>query len=304
MSYRVRGPRFDLPEDVLVEDRSGPHLLEVKRPNRLLVPASKSLIAPPDTPAIEDIDLDHFLCYPVKKIRTPHGDDDDDDDNDDNDDDDDDGKDRIQISVVDQFNQPKVFDAKGPTRLCNSVNKENEGIKNPDSQLLCYQVKPARGEPRHRRIRNVFVHDQFGLKKVDTMRERELCLPVQGDPPAATPTPTPTPTSTDTPTPTATSTATATPTATVTPTATPTPVTGMVFRTSTTHRPNLRNALPSCDPAASDGLACADMICNARASDVGLSGTFAAWLSTSGVDARDRVGMGGWRSTCLAVCRT
>ena len=123
ISYRIRGPRFDLPENVSVEDRFGQHLLKLKRANRLLVPASKNLSAPPDAPVIADIDLDHFLCYPVRKPHGPHGDDDDDDDDndDDNDDDDDDSGDPIQISVVDQFNQPKLFDVKRPTRLCNRV---------------------------------------------------------------------------------------------------------------------------------------------------------------------------------------
>ena len=200
----------------------------------------------------------------MKESNPPQGDDDDDDDDFD---DDDLG---IQASVVDQFDQPKVFDVKKPTRLCNPVDKEGEGIKNPDNQLLCYQVKPARGEPRHRRIKNIFVHDQFGPKQVDTRKERELCVPVQGDLP------------------------------------TPTPVAGVVFVTSTTHKGDLRKELPSCDSGASDGLACADAICAARAASAGLIGTFAAWLSTSTVDAIDRIGSGtgGWHSTCGDVVAT
>ena len=172
ISYRVKGPKFEKLEDVPVEDQFGQLLLDVKRPDRLLVPASKNLSSLPDPPIIGAINLDHFLCYPVKESKRPQGDDDDDDD-------DDDGGSHlpVQAFVVDQFNQPKVFDVRRPTRLCNSVNKEGEGIKNPNSQLLCYQVKPARGEPRHQRIKNIFVHDQFGPKQMDTKKERELCVP-------------------------------------------------------------------------------------------------------------------------------
>ena len=170
ISYRVKGPQFEKFENVPVEDQFGQLLLDVKRPDRLLVPASKNPSAPPDAPIIADINLDHFLCYPVKESKRPQGDDDDDDDG---------GSHLpVQAFVVDQFNQPKVFDVRRPTRLCNPVDKDDEGIKNPNNQLLCYQVKPARGEPKHIRIKNIFVHDQFGPNKVDTKKERELCVPL------------------------------------------------------------------------------------------------------------------------------
>ena len=73
---------------------------------------------------------------------------------------------------------------------------------------------------------------------------------------------------------------------------------GIVFHTSSTHDGNLSDELPSCDPTANDGLACADAICNMRASEAGLTGTYAAWLSTSTVDAKDRVGNRPWVRTC------
>jgi uncharacterized repeat protein (TIGR02543 family) len=56
-----------------------------------------------------------------------------------------------------------------------------------------------------------------------------------------------------------------------------------VFITSTQHNGNL------------GGLAGADAICNARADDAGLPGTYVAWLSTSTVHAKDRLGTArGW----------
>ena len=180
ISYRVKGPDFEELENVPFEDQFGELLLDVKRPDRLLVPASKNLSFPPDPPIIPDINLEHFPCYPVEESDPTQGDDDDDDD-------DDGGGDLgIQASVEDQFTQPKLFDVIRPTRLCNPVDKEGEGIKNPDNQLLCYQVKPARGEPRHRRIRNIFVHDQFGPKQVDAIKERELCVPSKKEVPPRT----------------------------------------------------------------------------------------------------------------------
>ncbi len=52
---------------------------------------------------------------------------------------------------------------------------------------------------------------------------------------------------------------------------------GCAFLTSTTHQGDF------------GGLSGGDAICNARASEAGLSGTFVAWLSTSTVDAKDRI---------------
>jgi len=50
-----------------------------------------------------------------------------------------------------------------------------------------------------------------------------------------------------------------------------------VFATSTSY------------PADFGGLAGADAICNQHAGDAGLPGTYVAWLSTTTVDARDRL---------------
>jgi hypothetical protein len=94
----------------------------------------------------------------------------------------------------------------------------------------------------------------------------------------ATPTVTATATKTATPTATATATSTATPTATETPTATATPVFNKVFVTSSTFNGDL------------GGQSGADAECASLASGAGLSGTFKAWLSTSTLNAKDKLG--------------
>ncbi len=67
---------------------------------------------------------------------------------------------------------------------------------------------------------------------------------------------------------------------------TPTPHTNIIFVTSTLQNGNL------------GGLAGADAICNTRAVAAGLQGNFVAWLSTSTVDAIDRLGSApGWLRT-------
>ena len=40
-------------------------------------------------------------------------------------------------------------------------------VKNPTARLLCYQAKPAKGEPKHTSAKGVFV----------TVKEEEFCVP-------------------------------------------------------------------------------------------------------------------------------
>ena len=69
----------------------------------------------------------------------------------------------------------------------------------------------------------------------------------------------------------------------------------IVFATSTLQDGNL------------GGLAGADAICNTRASAAGLPGAYVAWLSSTTVDARDRLarpGAGCARTGCLSRTRS
>ena len=69
--------------------------------------------------------------------------------------------------------------------------------------------------------------------------------------------------------------------------------TSRVFVTSTTHTGDLKTeGAALCGGTCADGLAGGDAICNKRASDASLGGTWVAWLSTSSVDAKDRLPTG------------
>src|SRR5690348_11017356 len=62
--------------------------------------------------------------------------------------------------------------------------------------------------------------------------------------------------------------------------------------------PNRAFVTRSVLPGNFGGIDVADGLCNTEASDAGLGGTFVAWLSTSAVDARDRLdGSRGWVRT-------
>ena len=88
----------------------------------------------------------------------------------------------VQVSVTDQFTAPpKLFDVRKPKHFCNPVDKNGEGVKNADARLVCYQVKGAKGQPRHVR-RTVFVNNQFAPAPMTTIKESELCLPAVKNP--------------------------------------------------------------------------------------------------------------------------
>ena len=172
IAYTLRGPRFRRLRNVQVDNQFGEFRVDVKRSDqRLLVPASKDPDEPPE-PLNSTHNVNYFLCYDVDERR--RGDDDDDDD--------DDG---IRVSVADQFNlqdPPPMFDVKRPLRLCNPVDKNGEAIKEEENHLLCFQVKPARRRGTTQRVRGIYVNDQFGQKQVDTVKIRELCVPLTSPP--------------------------------------------------------------------------------------------------------------------------
>jgi hypothetical protein len=150
----------DVKHAVRVTNQFGEVLLDTLRPDRLLVPTAKSLAGPVDPPGPNNVD--HYKCYKVRKSRgAPKF------------------KPILGVAVSDQFiaQPPKLFDLKKPTRLCTPVDKNGEGIKNPNNHLLCYQAKPVKGQPRHQPVSPIFVNNQFGPEVVQTVKEEDLCVP-------------------------------------------------------------------------------------------------------------------------------
>jgi hypothetical protein len=85
----------------------------------------------------------------------------------------------IEVLVTDQLTpSQKRFNVKKPMHLCTPVDKNGEGIVNPDASLVCYQVKPTKGQPRHV-AQTVFIDNQFSAETVRTLKESELCVPSQ-----------------------------------------------------------------------------------------------------------------------------
>ncbi len=146
-------PRFVRRKDVQVKPDNPifkPLTVDLVRPDRLLVPASK--IAMPQDGAIPDplaAPIDHYKCYRVKGARE-----------------------RLSgVNLVTQFG-PISVSVKRPLHLCAPVEKNGEGIVDPVRHLMCYQVRAVPQAPLEVSTNNQFEQDTFPIFGI-----RELCVP-------------------------------------------------------------------------------------------------------------------------------
>jgi RHS repeat-associated protein len=162
-AYRVvpAGPRHVRRTDLLVASPLGQARLDTIKPDRLLVPAATSLSGPVAAPDPASHLVDHYACYKVRatagtpKFAPIRG-----------------------VAVADVLGGgPRVLDLTKITRLCLAADKNGEGIKQPAARLLCYQARPAPGQPRPLPVPGLHVGDQLGAARLDTGKKEELCLP-------------------------------------------------------------------------------------------------------------------------------
>jgi hypothetical protein len=140
-----------------VANEFGSVQLDTIRPDRLLVPAAKQLAADPPPPGANDVD--DYACYRV----TPSA-----------------GRRSFVpipgVGLSDQF-ETRTVDLVKPRRLCVPVALNGGTVKNPGRDLLCYQARLADGESPHEPRRGLHVNDVFGLERLDTVREDDVCVP-------------------------------------------------------------------------------------------------------------------------------
>ena len=144
--------------NIVVENQFGRLVVDTTKAELLLVPTAKSHDGP--TEPLERTNVDHYKCYKVKIDKdapiqfVP-----------------------LQVTLFDpNFGVEKLFDVKKPKMLCNPVDKNGEGIMDEETHLMCYDVKPAKGEPKHKKI-SVFTNNQFGPEQLDVKEEKQLCVP-------------------------------------------------------------------------------------------------------------------------------
>ena len=91
----------------------------------------------------------------------------------------------ISASVVDQFETVTATVVR-PKLFCNPVDKNGEGIPDPDTHLTCYRIRLPRSAPR-----SVMVEDQFTNQDLQAFhgtcrRAALLCVPTEKNPGAST----------------------------------------------------------------------------------------------------------------------
>ena len=138
-------------------DQFGTQLLDVVRPDVLMVPTSKDGVQqqPP---------LDHFQCYKVKRSK---------------------GGPKFAkrtVTVSDQFESLTLTLVK-PILLCAPASKNNEDPTAPShpDHLTCYKTQDGRFPQSTHTITN-----QFGLDEVTLIHRRELCVPSLKNPATTT----------------------------------------------------------------------------------------------------------------------
>jgi hypothetical protein len=82
------------------------------------------------------------------------------------------------VGLDDQFTSGlKTFDVKSVEHLCVPVDKNDEGIKRPKDNLLCYKIKAAKKQPKFEKVKKVYSLDQLESLVQDLSDESEACLP-------------------------------------------------------------------------------------------------------------------------------
>jgi hypothetical protein len=85
----------------------------------------------------------------------------------------------VQLSASDLV-QTRLYDVTKPMRLCVPADKNGEGVQNPLAAVLCYKAKKVAGQPAHDRVvGQIHLNNQFGTLRIDTGREKEICVPAR-----------------------------------------------------------------------------------------------------------------------------
>jgi hypothetical protein len=147
MCYKISAPPM-APIDVFVTNQFGEEQpLTVIKPETLCVPATKNMVP-------SSLGIDHFQCYRVRGK----------------------GFTSRTVTMNDQFENQTAAVLK-PYSLCNPTDKNNEGIRFPESHLTCYAVKQPRMLAQDVRVEDQFIAQ--GTKPfVNTCRKAALlCVP-------------------------------------------------------------------------------------------------------------------------------
>jgi hypothetical protein len=147
--YRLQGRKLPQAVELTVESALGTVSLRVRKANRLLVPAAKSLEGPPAPLAAPG---GRFRCYRAHLPRQAPV--------------------ARRVTVTDQFGQVTV-DVRRPERLCVPVG-DDDAPSDDAASLLCYAVRGPSV-----RVGQAHTRDALGAQVLTPRRLRELCVPAR-----------------------------------------------------------------------------------------------------------------------------
>jgi cysteine-rich repeat protein len=109
-------------------------------------------------------ELDHFKCYPAKTApKTPKFE-------------------SRDVTLVDQF-ETRLSTVVNPAKLCNPVDKNEEGVFDQTAHLACYATKDVKTNPKQPKFaaRNLQIENQFGSQQLTISAAKSLCVPSEKD---------------------------------------------------------------------------------------------------------------------------
>jgi hypothetical protein len=163
-SYEIKGSA-GVPvglEGLPSTDEIGPLSVDVKRAERLLVPAGLDPGTQPSPPVNGSHAVDHYKCYRSRITKGtpkyfPSG---------------------AHVHASNSFEE-RDFKVKPPRHVCAPVDVDGTPIKNPDGYMLCYSAKRGKFAARHSPLFGLLASTTIANEQLDTRREEEICLPAR-----------------------------------------------------------------------------------------------------------------------------
>jgi len=160
--YKLVGPHTSV-KDIVLINQFEQLTVDTRRVVSMLVPTAKSHTGPTDP--LKDEPVDHFKCYKIRASEKFPG-----------------PVPKNNIQIIDtNFKEQRQMKVAGTPLLCNPVQKLDPAtgdplsmIKNPETHLTCYKVKPKVSDTGHDRIR-FDTNNQFGPEDLKT-RPHDMVL--------------------------------------------------------------------------------------------------------------------------------
>ncbi len=147
--YKLKGRVVK--RNVKMTNQFGEQLLTTTKTDQLCVPSAKNGVPLSSTAGAF---LNHFQCYKVRRAPgAPHFA-------------------PVTVTLEDQFETRTVRLVRSDM-MCNPVDKNGEGIPEPDGHLTCFRIHDASAATK----RTITAEDQFGVRTLQTGRSTVLCVP-------------------------------------------------------------------------------------------------------------------------------